>query len=454
MKLLRLLWSARAAAVLIAALGVLALISVIVPQSSTLGAEYVDTWVTSQPWLARPLLALGLDHVFSSWPYWLVSGLLCVNLIACTIRRAVKRRGLPALGSPSSDSLHATCDARAELIAGTLRSTFRFATVTNADDRGVICVWGKWGFVGSVVMHAGLVLVVVAGVVTSLTRLESNLLLTEGQTISDVPSSYVETSRSPLVGDPFTGAEITLERLEFDYVGPTITDARAFFSVFEEGSNRSETARVNEPLRVGPKAFLLQDAGYAVGLRHTDAQGQTFEAFVNLGQARPEGYYDTFDVSDLRLGLLAVPDASRAGEAADAKLNPADPALEVSAGTITGSEVTLSEVGMIRPGETIQLPQGSLQLIEVRRWNRFNVRADGGLPVVYVALLLIVAGTVARVSDPDRVVRILLEDDGTVRIWSRARWGRVIAERAQERVTREMAMLDPRAAQEENEDER
>lgn len=457
MKHLQLLWSARVAAILIAALGVLALVSVVVPQSSTLGAEYVETWVSLQPWLARPLIALGLDRVFSSWPYWLVSGLLCVNLIACTIRRVVKRRGVSTLGQPSGEHSRIHCAESADVIAHGLRAAFRFARVLNADDKGVVCAWGAWGFAGSVVMHAGLVLVVLAGVVTGLTRLESNLVLTEGQSVSDVAATYVETSRSPLMGDPFTGAEITLDRLEFDYAGSTITDARAFFSVADDGTSRFARARVNEPLRVGAKAFLLQDAGYAVGLRYTDAQGETFEAFVNLGEARPEGYYDTIDVGGWRLGLLAVPDATRLAEPADAKLNPVDPGLLVSAGAIAeDAPVTLAEAGLIRPGEVLQLPQGSLQLVDVRRWNRFNVRADGGLPVMYVALALIVIGTVVRVTDPDRVVRILLTGDGAVTVWSRARWGRVIAERAQDRVMRELAKLDPSAtdSQEEDENER
>lgn len=436
MRVWRLLWSARVAGVLIAALGGLALLSVVVPQTSTLGAAYVADWAAAEPWLARPLLALGLDDIFSSWAYWVVSGLLAVNLTACTLRRIIKRRGTPALGSPGADAIEVTCRTGVETLARTLSSEVPLARITPVEDRGVVCVWGGWGFVGSVVMHAGLVLVVCAGLVTSLTRFESELILAEGQTVVDAESAYFNNTSLPLIGEAYGGAEITLDRLEFDYVGSTVVDARAFFTVDEDGVLRAEMARVNEPLRVGKKAFLLQEAGYAVGIRIIDEAGlPSVEAFVNLGEARPEGYFDTVDTGGFRLGLLAVPDAGRAADETQEKLNPVDPGLRVFAAPLAGDMAgEFTEIGMIRPGESMPLPAGSLELVEVRRWNRFNARADSGLPVIYLALALVVAGTVVRVVDPDRVVRVLLVRDGVVAVWSRARWGRAIAERASERV--------------------
>lgn len=436
MRLRRSLGSPRLAAALIAALLALSVVSVIVPQTATLGREVVETWRESQPWLAVPALALGLDRVFYSWPYYLVSLLLAVNLTVCTLDRVRRRSAAsgPALGTAPDDAQRVRMPEGADAISALTHGMRGFRVETVAG--GVICRSGAWGFTGSVLMHVGLVVLVAAGVVTGLTRFEGVMLLTEGLGAADVPSSYVELGRVPDLGEAYTGAEIALDGMEFDYEGPTITESRAFLTVGRGDSRRAYTARVNHPLRVGAKSFLLKDSGLAVGLRVTDPSGTVLpDSMVNLGSEQPDGYADTADFGILDLGLLAVPDAAAPRGAAIAqKLILVDPCVLVTA-TVGGTDVAAGR--SVRPGGVLEAAGWRIEVLEVRRWTSFNVRVDRGMYVAYIGFALAVLGSAARVLDPERTVRVRLAGREAT-VWARARWGRAIAAAAAVRAVRSL----------------
>ena len=440
MSVRRLLSSPKVAAILIAGLLALALASVIVPQSQTLGSAYIEGWRSRQPWLAGPLITVGLDRVFSSWPYWLISTLLTVNLVACTIERMLRRRTSVLSLGPAPETASETHVTRSlDEIAADLRTTLRGSRVSIVDG-GIVCVSGAQGFLGSVAMHLGLLLLIAAGVLTGLTRFEGTLVLAEGQTVADERDAYLALEREPQIGDPYTGAALRLESLDFEYAGPTVTDAKARLSVDEGSGARVETVRVNEPLRVGAKAFLLDKSGYAVGLRVLRPDGDVaLDAVVNLGESVPAGSQDALDVDGLSLRLTAVPDAAAPRGAAIAeKLTPVDPGVWVEAVRTTGegtSTVVLRDV--LRPGGSGEVYGWRVEIRDVRRWTTLNARLDGGLEVAYAGFLLVVAGTALRVLDPDRVVRVrVAERDGRVHalVWVRARWGRQLAAATEQRV--------------------
>lgn len=441
MRIRRFLGSPRLAAALIAALLALSVLSVVFPQTSTLGSEVVGRWREAEPWIAEPVIALGLTRVFHSWPYYAVSVLLAVNLTVCTFDRALARRrsGEPSLGTAPGDATEvrrvgAGGDMR-EVLARGMRG-FEVLAV----EGGVVCRGGRGGFAGSVLMHAGFVVLVLAGIVTGLTQFEGVIILTEGLGAEDAPSSYVETPRVPSVGAPYTGAFLTLDRMEFEYVGPTITESRAFLAVDEDGVRHEYVARVNHPLRVGTKSFLLKDSGLAAGLRVTDPSGTVLPAaMVNLGRQVPEGYADSAEFAGLRLGLLAVPDADAPrGAMVAQRLALVKPAVIVSA-TVDGRQVA-SDVKAL-PGESLDAGGWRVEVLEVRRWTGFNARVDFGMYVAYVGFALAVVGSALRVLDPDRVVRVRLEG-GRALVWARARWGPRLATTAVERAAAALAVGD------------
>lgn len=435
MRLRRALGSVRLAAWLIAALAGLSVLSVVFPQSPTLGSETVAEWRAAQPWIAGPAIALGLTRVFYSWPYYIVSLLLTANLTVCTVDRMASRRrgGVPALGPVASDAIETPLGVAQDTVADVLRCRMRGFEVRTVPG-GAICRSGRTGFAGSVCMHLGLIVMVIAGVVTGLTRFEGLLLLTEGFETKDVPSSYAEAPRTPLVGRPYTGATIALDRMDFEYAGPTITESRAYVTVEEGGTRRERVVRVNHPLRVGTKSFLLKESGLAAGLQVTDPSGTVLPAaMVNLGGYTPEGSKDDAEFGRLRLGLLAIPDGDvPAGHVAAERLVLVKPAVIVSA-TVAG-QAALDPV-LVFPGGSANAGGWRVDVLEVRRWTSFNARVDLGIYVAYIGFLLATGGFVLRLMDPDRLVRVAFEN-GTAKVWARARWGPTLARPAAESAAR------------------
>lgn len=447
MRIGRWLGSPRLAAGLIAALLSLSLVSVIVPQTPTLGSKVVDEWRESEPWLAVPALALGLDRVFYSWPYWVVSALLALNLTVCTWRRAGSRSSMPRVLADAPQGVltvrtRATADGAADLLRRGMRS-FEVAAVPD----GVVCRSGRFGFAGSIVMHVGMVAIVIAGLVTALTRFEGEMLLVEGIGSPDLPASHVKVTQTPRFGMPYTGAHLTIERMEFDYEGPVVTDARAFMTVRHEGTERRRIVRINYPLRVGSKSFLLKDTGYSVGIRITDPGGRREpDTLINLGEERPDGYADNARFGGLTLGLLAVPDVEAPrGMAVAHKLDPVAPAVVVSA-TVEGS-AALRDV-LVLPGEDVLAAGWRIEVLEVRRWTRLNSRMDHGMYIAYLGFTLMGAGFAARALDLDRTVRVRFSDGGA-KVWANARWGREIAASAERRVAAMLTASVPASDDEE-----
>ncbi len=426
------LGSTRLATILISSLLLLSFLSVLVPQADTLGTKVIDEWRRSEPRLATPVLALGLDRVFTSWPYWLLSAMLALNLTLCTTRRARTARAVPRkVGTPPEVTEIVPVHGDAAAVADLLRVRMRGFEVYEVDD-GVVCRSGRWGLWGSVLMHSGLVLLIAAVSLTGMTRFEGEMLLTEGVSAQDEMPIYTKVTRLPVWGDPYSGAELTLERMEFDYAGPEVTEAKAYMRVDEGGGDRRFVARVNHPLRVGTKSFLLEDSGYAVGIRALDPSGTAVpDALVNLGRPTPDGSADSVDLDGLHLDLNAVADAmAPRGASIAQKMNPTDPAVIVTA-TVAGRAVLRG--ALLRPGGTAQAGGWTVKVLEVRRWTSFYARRDLGVYVAYLALALVVLGPVARVLDPDRTVRLRL-GDGKAAVWARSRWGPGPAESAERRV--------------------
>lgn len=421
MRPLRALSSPKLAAVLIAVLLLMSVVSVVVPQTRTAGTRVIDAWREGQPWIAVPVLALGLDRVFVSWPYWIVSALLAVNLAVCTFERVrrAKRRSY-SLGSPPADAVRVPTALAAPDAEAVLTRRMRWFR-PHASDGGLVLVAGRWGFAGSVLMHAGLIVLVVAGVLTGLTRFEGEIVLTEGLGAVDEYDAYSRLRRIPMAGEPFTGAEIVLERMEFDYEGHVVTEARAYLVTREGGRERRDVARVNYPLRIGAKSFLLKDSGLAAGIEITGPEGAVLPpTMVNLGEARLDGYADSVEVGEVYLDLLAIPDVAAPRGAAVARLlEPASPAVIVTA--TVGGETAVAGT-LVLPGESVELGDMTLRVTEVRRWTRFNARVDWGVYAAYLAFALAVPGSALRFVDPDRVVRIALSEDGAS-VWGSAGWG-------------------------------
>lgn len=401
--------SLRVAAWLMAALGVLVVVSALVPQRAYLGSEYAE-FAARAPAVARIVAAAGLDRVYGGWPITVVTALLGIDLVTCTALRISNR--LPK---------HAAKTGRSEAASSQLEQCVAEAEgagwqVRTIRDRSVTLVRGRSGFWGSVVMHAGLIVVIAGGVATSLTGFRGQAVIAEGQTIVDDPSGYESVSVVPRLGTAYRGTRIMLEDMDVRYSqGAVVSAVARMRAVLPDGRSVSKAVRVNHPLEAGGKSWLLQDSGYSVRIVVRDGSQRAAALAVKLAAETPIGWRDDIvvpsDQGDIRISLSATPRPVSAGErAVEEKLAIRDPrlALVIQRGDDRWE-------GTLAPGQTSGSADGVTVAFEgLDLWTRFLVRGEPARWVTYAGFWLVVVGALWRFAVPERRATLRCDDAGTI----------------------------------------
>ena len=420
--------------ILVVLLGCL-LVSFLIPQRPVVGEAIYATWKADAGLLAVAAESLGLASVFTSWPFLIAMALLFVNLSFCTAHRISARR------RTQTRTLQVPADAVEFDIAPDAEPTHvralgaGWALRRPAADQ---YAWerGAWGWRGSVLMHLGLLVLLAAGVVSGMTRFSGELVLAEGQTIVDSPDAYTVVTQAPRYGAGFSGAALTCQNLEVAYDGSTIVDVVASMSEGPQGVVRP--VRVNTPFRAGGKAYLLSKSGHAVALRVTEGSEVLMDAVVNPGGVSARGNTDSIVIRPgLEVTMTVLPDGvGQESGRVQRRLLLADPVVEVK---LHGSE----SPALLRPGQAAQVGPVSVEIRDVLYWTQFLARSDKGLPIAYLAFVMILAGIVVRWLDPDVRLALVVSNGGsTGKVWYRTRFNDAIGQRVAEKLIAELSGVD------------
>lgn len=416
--------STKLAAWLIAVLALMTVLNVVVPQRTYLDAATMLEFERSQPALARLLEAVGLDAVFGGWMIAVVSALLAVNLTACTVHRFLRWRR-PATAPRGLDGMlvSATKEPAAESLADAAASALasRGWRVLAAEGERRLLARGRHGFWGSMLLHVALLVLIVGGALSALTSFSGEVLLAEGQSIIDEPTSYIIVDREPALGDPYTGAEVRLDDIEVRYErGEVVSVVASMSAVTAEGDVIEKAVRVNHPLDVEGSSFLLLDTGAAPLVRIEYPDGRIERAVLNLGRRTATGWSDDFVLDGeepvpVSLTVTPAPD----DEPTDEPLTLPDPRLAIA--TAPGAVE-----GVLAEGESAELPGGvRLTFEDTLLWNRYMVRRAPARWVVYTGFWLAIAGAAWRFLFPERRLALVADAvSGGVRFVLAAKpWG-------------------------------
>jgi len=419
--------SARLALWLIGILAAFILIAFAIPQRTLLTADEYARWSASAPAIVGGVEAIGLDSVYTSWPFLATLTALALNLTACTITRWGRAPSYPPR-VPDRDPPAAReirwLQPPADPVSGRVSPGLGWRLTRQDADTWVF--WrGRIGRLGSLVMHGGMLLLLAGGLLSSLTRFSGTLAVTESQVVTDSPENYYAIAESPRYGEAFTGATLGLESMRFEYSDGVVIDAVASMSATgRDGVARRADVRVNYPLRVDGKAYLLEKAGHAVAVRFTDPEGVVVaSSVVNLGESGSDGSADTVVLGDATIRLRLISDRAFLGAADPAKFDLNDPVLYVDV-------ITTDATGTVDllPGSSGEAAGWTIDFADARLWNRFMVRSDGGRWISFVAFGLVIAGMGVRWWDPDAVIVVRRSAEG-LRVWGRSRQGDVFLTR-------------------------
>jgi cytochrome c biogenesis protein len=431
---LRLFTSVDFAVAQIIALSVLALVGMTIQQLPSFAFRSVgdyenamaDLHARYDPTLGRGVVdaleRLQLFHVFTST--WFTVGLvvLVLSIIICTLDRT------PRLWRQSKDirvvqpepfydpelpdrAALTGLDARA--VGAALRSQ-RFA-VREAEVDGVHYLYGdrhRWTKLATLISHMGLILFLIAGVVTWRFGDEQGLVVGEGDTLTVQP-----------IGTP---GLLLVKNYRFEAPGFLETGQASDFTtdlgVFQDGKEIArKTIRVNDPLAVAGYTFHENGFGAAPVLLLSDAAGKPlWDGPVPLTDMADGLPYGTVSVPgrDIGLSLLLKRQADGTGillavpYRVDGVASDGSPAIEY-----------LDDAAVALAAGEARAPAGLDFSIGVRSFSDYVLliaKKDPGQGIVWTAFVLLIIGLAITFYLPRRRIWARLDPSGEVRIVARS----------------------------------
>lgn len=256
------------------------------------------------------------------------------------------------------------------------------------------------GFWGSMVFHAGLLTVILAGVVSMLTLFSGEILLTEGFPASLGKEGFLKVWREPVFGVKIPEGRITLKGFKSIYQGNFPVDHESRVSIERDGTIAEATIKVNAPLLVNDIQYTLNRYGFSPAFVVEDEKGKILlDAFINLVVVG--GVEDSFDIPEAgaRVFVRFFPDfvMTKDGPITKSKL-PNSPVVALKVGR-DGRE---SKFILIKKGSKVEIMGLKFTFADLRYWNHFLVSRDKGRPVLAVGLFFLVSGLIIRFLTMER----------------------------------------------------
>ena len=436
MRLWRLFTSVNFAVVQIVAVAVLAVFGMTIRQLPGFAFRSAADYATEMNKLRsiyEPVLGVGpvdllerlqLFHVFNSTPFSIALLVLVISILICTLDRTPRLWQQSATirivqpdayfdpRLPDRVSIAPGPGLSATAVARALRR-HRFSVRESAGVDGDTFVYGdrnRWTKLATLISHLGLVLFLVAGLVTARFGDEQGLVVAEGDTLTVQP-----------IGTP---GLLLVQNLGFDAPGletGSPTDFTTDLAVYRDGQLlASKTIRVNDPLSVGGYTFHQNGFGPAPDLeiRSTVDDSVLWSGPVPLTDSaggfpygaipipgRPYGLELLLQRSDQGVGtLIAEPYAVR-GTLSDG----------------TPDVVRGFPVAVVN-GETANMEGLDLSL-SLRGFSQYTLliaKRDPGQPIVWAAFLALIVGLAITFYLPRRRVWARLRSDGRLDLVGRS----------------------------------
>ena len=365
---------------------------------------------------------LQVFHIFTSTWFTLGLVVLVVSIVVCTLertprlyRQAAEIRVVqpdpfydPELPDRAAMTGVAAADVRAAMKGQ------RFG-IREAEVDGVRYLYGdrnRWTKLATLSTHLGLILFLVAGVVTWRFGDEQGLVIAEGDSLTVQP-----------IGTPDL---LVVKNYSFQAPGFAETGRASDFvtdlGVFQNGTEIArKTIRVNDPLAVAGYTFHQNGFGPAPDLVITDANGKPlWDGPVPLTDTASGHPFGTMSVPgrDIGLELLLGQDSKGIGN------------LLVLPYAVTGTESDGSPAFQELPAAAVALQAGEAQApagldfsVGLRKFTDYTLiiaKKDPGQGFVWAAFLFLIAGIAITFYLPRRRIWARLAPDGGLRIVARS----------------------------------
>jgi hypothetical protein len=376
----------------------------------------VRQWEGSGGQLPAALVALGFENVFRTWWFLAISALAAVQLALVTVRLAARDvRRLRRLRGPAAGEPVAVTDTPA--LEHVLHSE-RYLRMHHGEAGGR---WVKnpWGYLGPSVLHAGMLLAMIAVLVMSLGSSKGLVTVAVGQVVP--AGTTLEAAEHGLLGDEAVlPAQLTLDDLQVTYWGDgEVRSIRGMYTLGEDASARTFAASVNRPVVVGGVRYFQDQRfgeAYFISLSRNGAVEKRRLTLPQPTGNDTRSYQDvTLDNGDLLRAKLTLKPGTSESPLLTLRL--------VSDDRILG-EASFEETSAV-------LGDASVTIDFQSPWTILVLERGGAMWLFGLAAFTIFAGALLIYLTPPRELTVVRRDDDCIEaFWYAARFGSILAPEA------------------------
>ena len=300
--------SVRLAIFTLCALSLTSIIGTIIPQGEPF-TRYVSEY---GPFLAQIFQVLDIPRMYSSWWFLGLLGILCANLVICSIDRfpaswllttadplSVSPERISRMDNQATWTEYAPLAETARALQEKLRTAGWPTTTREENGRLLICSQkGAWSRLGVYVVHLSILVIFVGAIVGSLLGFKGTVMIPEMDGTSKV---FASGSAEPID----LGFEIRCDSFDIEfYENGMPKEYRSRLTVREDGRDvRQEDIEVNKPLSYKGITFYQSSyEGYKdFILKFTDTADQKTTTFKAVFQNELE-----WPEKNLRFGIINV----------------------------------------------------------------------------------------------------------------------------------------------------
>lgn len=344
----------------------LSVLGAVIPQHPTL-TERVR-WSLDHGVLAPLARALGLDAVFSSWPFLAVLGLATTSLAIVLVEQW--RRLLRELRRRPGEAAFRDAPLRVEFDRADRGATTRITGRHRA------------GLAGSPLFHLGLLIVIAAGLGRMLFAAEAVVHLYEGERLEPRPDAFGAQWPGPLARPVALESPVVLRALAPErYPSGALRSISARLDVLG-AAPRERTVAVNAPLDLGRERIYLSGTHGCAAFVDVEWRGGTERRIFLMEQGDDRECRWSEPLPGGELLRMRARTAASGGR-------PIEVELRILRGTV------LVALGVLRPGEELRVPgAGRLALADLRWWAKLTVTRDASAWPAYVGFVLALLGAV------------------------------------------------------------
>ena len=382
--------------------------------------------------MSELLITLEFTDLYHSWWFIALLFLFSLNILICTLtrlspkfRRAMKPnlefKSQTLLAAKINDSFKKRWDlekSRAELKKALRFSHYKIKESKKDPEQEIHLLARKRiaGIFGSDIVHLGLLVILIGGIISGFSGFRTNINISEGETV-------------PVLGTDF---QLQLDKFETEYhPNGSVKDWKSTLTVIENDSPRlTKTIEVNHPLIYKGYVFYQSSYGWdwqnpaldILAIKTSDSSS-TKRAFLRLGEK------ETWEEENLEFTVLQfVPDFIIDGNQVRTRsLEPNNPAAaievykdekKISEGWIFAKFPNFSQM------HSEEQPNYKFELkdIQTSQYSGIQMAKDPGVNYIWVGCALLMIGLFLAFYWPTRDIRFILkESEGKTEIISAGR---------------------------------